>query len=363
MADHTTEDTTYYFTKGIVMKISNYSDYYIDMQKFGNLFSEAITTETVELLKKPASDGDLNSIELLHNLALRQDKYGKQAENILFDLYIGQPFSDKNRGVVKKIQDAALALYRISVDKGMKNNTDMHKLRTPSKLLYMAGAAADIGEKMTLSRLYNQPQRAYSQHEQLDEQDIWDPARMITSDEINAVIKFYARNNNMPASNFPIGLINPHSHENMLSQQINSQKESGCSFKPAEFFPINTGDHWVTFGLYRSPEDGQLHAVTCNTANPLSSQTKKHIIDSAQLAGVKNLNHIVFLEKNIQDNIPNGCGLLTVNAIKALIDNNFQSPVEILETFLSSFSQYSVEEQEWYNLQNRYHIYSETYLQ
>ncbi len=343
------------------MKIHTVNDDYYNIKNFSNVFSETIAPETIESLKTSASEGNLRSIELLNNIALRSDVSGRLAEKYLFDMFCGTIPTDNKASVVENIQDSALMLYQLSVNNMMKNNTDMHKLRTPSKLLYMAGTAADTGERLSLSRIFSQQHSAHSQHEQIDDVDLWNPARMLSTDEVNAAIKAYTRLHNTPEINFPIGLIHPDSHENVLSQQIIDQSGHHSFLEQPEFFPVNTGEHWITFGLYKY-NDAQPHAVICNTGNTLSPEIKQHLIDTSNLAGVIDPDNIVFLEKNIQDHVPNGCGLLTIEAIKLLIENNFQSPNEILEDFLSSFTQISVAEQERYNLENRYRIYAETYL-
>lgn len=338
------------------MTIETSNDYYFNMRTFNNLFSETINPETIESLKISASQGEARSIELLSNLALRRDEYGRLAETILFDLFCGVIPTDNQSCVVQHVQDSAQMLYQLSARDNMKNNTDMHKLRTPSKLLYMAGASADTAGKLALSRIFSQ-----AHNSPFNEADIWNPARMITTDEIQAATSCYARRHQAYEINFPIGLIHSQSNENILSQQISEQCKYHLFLERPEIFPVNTGEHWITFVLYKS-DDAQPRAVICNTANELSPQTKQHLIDAANLAGVTDSDHIVFLESNIQNHIPNGCGLLTIEAINLLMENNFQLPVEVLQDFLSSFTQMSVEEQERYNLQNRYHIYAEAYL-
>lgn len=344
------------------MTINIVNDSYYNINTLSNLFCETIATETLESLKQSASSGNLRSIELLNNLALRPDESGRLAEKYLFDMFCGTIPTDNKSAVAKNIQESALMLYQLSANDKMKNNTDMHKLRAPSKLLYMAGAAADMGERLSMSRIFSQRQRAHSQHEQTDDTDLWNPARMISTDEVNAALKFYTRHYNTPEINFPIGLIHPDNHENMLSQQIADQCRDAPFLEQPEFFPINTGEHWITFGLYKS-DNGQTKAVICNTANALSPQTKQHLIDAAYLAGVTESDDVLFLEENIQKHVPNGCGLLTIEAMKRLMENNFQSPDEILANFLASFTQASVTEQERYNLESRYRIYAEVYLQ
>lgn len=345
------------------MNVETSNNHYFDIPTFSRLFSEKVDSETILSLKKTAIEGDLHSIELLNNLALRQDESGTLAENILFDLFCKQTLSNAGSDVIQEVKDCALRLYQLSGERTTKDNNDMQKLRTPSKLLYIAGSAANADEKTSLSQIFTQGANAFSQYEQVEDNDIWGTARMISTDEINHALRSYFHPNNKKEINYPIGLINPHSHENMLSQQIIEKIEYNTTIEKPEFFPLNTGDHWITFGLYPSSDNTQLHAVICNTADDLSLQTKQHIIDTAQLAGVTDLANIVFLEKNIQDHIPNGCGLLTIEAIKLLIENDFQSPTKVLETFLSSFTQMPAEEREQYNLQNRYRVYAETYLQ
>lgn len=339
------------------MTIDTSNDYYFNMREFSNLFSDTINPEAIESLKISASQGEARSIELLSNLALRRDEHGKLAEKILFDLFCGIIPTDHQLCVAQNIQGSAQMLYQLSARDNMKNNTDMHKLRTPSKLLYMAGASADTAGKLALSRIFSQ-----AHNSPFNDVDIWNSARMITTDEIKAATTCYARRHQAHEINFPIGLIHAQTNENILSQQISEQCKYPTFLAQPEIFPVNTGEHWVTFAVYKS-DDAQPRAVICNTGNELSSQTKQHLIDAANLAGVTDSDHIVFLESNIQSHIPNGCGLLTIEAIRLLMENNFQSPVEVLQDFLSSFTQMSVEEQERYNLQNRSHIYAETYLQ
>lgn len=341
------------------MNINN--DYY-NINEFNNLFSETISTQTLESLKESASKGNLRSVELLNNLALRQDASGKLAEKYLFDMFCGATPTDDKSNVVQNIQESAQMLYQLSVNNKMKDNTDMHKLRTPSKLLYIAGSTADTSEKLSLSRIFTQGHNAHSPHEQMDDIDIWNPARMISTDEVNAAIRFYTHLHNTPEINFPIGLIHPDNHQNMLSEQLSEICAHHAFLEQPEFFPINTGGHWITFGLYKS-DDGQPRAVICNTADPLSSKIKQQLSEAAHLAGITHSDDILFLEQNIQAYVPNGCGLLTVEAMKRLMENNFQSPDKTLEHFLSSFTQIPIAEQERFNLENRYRIYAETYLQ
>nr|WP_272534710.1 hypothetical protein [Providencia sp. PROV212] len=55
-------------------------------EQFNRLFDEEINPETLDVLGKQAGNGDLNSIELLHNIALRQGSSGKKPK-ISYSIY------------------------------------------------------------------------------------------------------------------------------------------------------------------------------------------------------------------------------------------------------------------------------------
>ncbi|MFP1867570.1 hypothetical protein [Lonsdalea quercina] len=76
----------------------------LDINQFHSLFTNNIDQETLALLGKSATDGNLDSIDILFNLALRTD------------------------------------------------NIDMEKRYSPSRLLYMAGSA--MTSKMQRQELY-----------------------------------------------------------------------------------------------------------------------------------------------------------------------------------------------------------------
>lgn len=62
----------------------------LTIEKCRGLFEKNISPEALASLAESAGDGNLNSIDLLHNIALRQNPAGKNAENILFDLFSGK---------------------------------------------------------------------------------------------------------------------------------------------------------------------------------------------------------------------------------------------------------------------------------
>lgn len=102
-------------------------------------FTDDVNINTLEVLGESAANGNLNCIDMLHNFALRYDKIGENAEDILFDLFSGKRTGFM--GIDIAIQQASLKLYQTAINVKGKNNASMGRLPAPSRLLYIAGSA------------------------------------------------------------------------------------------------------------------------------------------------------------------------------------------------------------------------------
>lgn len=339
----------------------NHSRYHINENQFDNLFTENVNIKTLDALGKSAKDGNLDCIDMLYNLALRHDDVGKKAENILFDL-----FSGKTKGktaIDEEIQLAGLKLYETACNDKGKNNEDMRKFYYPSKLLYITGSAiTNITEKQNLSAIFREGESAQSQFEQFDNLDVWNNARMLMTDEINASMKKIIQNTDNFSLNFPIGLIEPVKKSNMLSEQISEKINSNKSlnkpykFDKIELFPINTGEHWVLFVLYNDKHDHNTKCVIFNSLGELNENTKIDLIESAKAAKVSEKN-IEFINGNMQKYVPNGCGIFVIKAMERLSHAPQKTPVDNLKEFTDGFAKLSAEEQTLFNIQTRRQLY------
>lgn len=72
------------------MNICVNSLYRLSTPQFQNLYSEEVSDEVLALLIREVENGDQNCIDLLCNLALRNDDLGHKVEKILFDLFSGK---------------------------------------------------------------------------------------------------------------------------------------------------------------------------------------------------------------------------------------------------------------------------------
>lgn len=346
------------------MNLDAASCYQLNINQFNSLFTEEIAVGTIESLSKSAADGHLDSIDMLHNLALRQDTIGKRAENTLFDLFSGK--TPGKMGVDRDIQQASLALYQTACSDKNRGNDDMHKLYSPSKLLYMAGSAVTgATQKQNLSLLFMGNQCAQSQYEQTAEQDLWSSNRMLTTDDIDAAMRNLTQQADNLSINFPIGLVHPDSNENILDAQIEGKISNPLFLAKPEYFPVNTGNHWVLFGLYQDKDRAGMQttkAIVFNSAGELDSDTKNKLSHAANIAGAADDRNITFVEQNIQDNVPNGCGIFVIKAMSSLVKNPNQDPVNTLKTFVEDFAQSSVEKQTTLNTQFRRQLYEHCML-
>lgn len=71
-----------------------------------------MTEELLQSLKKTALSGDEESIELLHNIALGYDEFGKKAEDILYHI-VRNP-TNKPLSIIRLIKNACLKLYNLA---------------------------------------------------------------------------------------------------------------------------------------------------------------------------------------------------------------------------------------------------------
>ncbi|MTB47463.1 hypothetical protein GKR47_17690 [Providencia sp. wls1950] len=317
-------------------------------EQFNRLFDEEINPETLDVLGKQAGNGDLNSIELLHNIALRQGSSGKKAENTLFDLFSGKQPAKK--GIDKEIQKTSEALYQLYTDKKLANHFDDSKLKKPSKLLYIIGSSIkNLMDKIGLSTLLFKDDRT--------ESTLWDTNRMVTSDEIDSENKAL---NALP-SNITINSAMPLTLSGLdfLKENIEQKEKNSQGLNQLELFPVNVHEHWILLALYRDQLTQKTDSVVFNSFTGLAPEIREQLMDAAQVVGAG--DNMTFIEGNIQQYVPNGCGLFVLEAIKKLTENTQQDPIDILKTFHKNFPEKSVEEQQEFNIQNRRELFSNYY--
>lgn len=95
----------------MVTVVSNYCQ--LSQTQLSQTFAEKFTV-TEELLQslKTALSGDEESIELLHNIALGYDEFGKKAEDILYHI-VRNP-TNETLSIIRLIKNACLKLYNLA---------------------------------------------------------------------------------------------------------------------------------------------------------------------------------------------------------------------------------------------------------
>ncbi|TGG75991.1 hypothetical protein DAH17_22260 [Escherichia coli] len=96
----------------MVTVVSNYCQ--LSQKQLSQTFAEkfTVTEELLQSLKKTALSGDEESIELLHNIALGYDKFGKEAEDILYHI-VRNP-TNETLSIIRLIKNACLKLYNLA---------------------------------------------------------------------------------------------------------------------------------------------------------------------------------------------------------------------------------------------------------
>lgn len=335
------------------MNICVNSLYRLSIPQFHSLYTGDVSDETLALLFSSVENGDQNCIDLLCNLALRNDNLGHRVEKFLFDLFSGKRSGSPD--IDKKINQACLVLHQIASNDITKNNTEWKKLHTSSRLLYMVGSATtDLSKKIEIAHKIMGDQFAQTVQEQVGVENLWYSARMLSSDELAAATQCLVQESPFLSVNYPIGLIHPTTEENILSTQL-LEKIAQSGLSDNEVFLINTGNHWIICLFYKLAE--KIKCLIFNSYHNLNENTKQEIIEAAKIVGISENEDIDFIEMNLQNNVPNGCGLFCYHTIQLLSNAGQDDPATTLRDFAEKFLTLPVEEQILFNTQTRRQIY------
>ncbi|MCV5057361.1 ElaD/SseL family deubiquitinase [Escherichia coli] len=366
----------------MVTVVSNYCQ--LSQTQLSQTFAEkfTVTDELLQSLKKTALSGDEESIELLHNIALGYDEFGKKAEDILYHI-VRNP-TNETLSIIRLIKNACLKLYNLAhtatnsplKPAGPDNSDDLlfKKLFSPSKLMTIIGDDIPlISEKQSLSKvLLNDKNNELS-----DGTNFWDKNRQLTTDEIDCYLQKIAANAKNTQVNYPTGLYLPDSNSTYLEIALNDNIKSDPSWpKEVQLFPINTGGHWILVSLQKIVNEKnntqQIKCVIFNSLRALGHDKEnslKRVINSfnSKFMGEmpNNMNitdhlteqEITFLHADLQQYLSQSCGAFVCMAAKEVIEqresNSDSAPYTLLKNYADRFKKYSAEEQYEIDFQHR----------
>ena len=362
----------------MVTVVSNYCQ--LSQTKLSQTFAEkfTVTEELLQSLKKTALSGDEESIELLHNIALGYDKFGKEAEDILY--HIVRTPTNETLSIIRLIKNACLKLYNlahIATNSLLKSHDSddllFKKLFSPSKLMTIIGDEIPlISEKQSLSKVLLNDEN----NELSDGTNFWDKNRQLTTDEIACYLQKIAANAKNTQVNYPTGLYVPYSTRTHLEDALNENIKSDPSWpNEVQLFPINTGGHWILVSLQKIVnEKNNTQQIKCVIFNSLCAlghdkeNSLKHVINSfnSELMGEMSNNNIkvhltepeiIFLHAALQQHLSQSCGAFVCMAAQELIEqresNSDSAPYTLLKNYADRFKKYSAEEQYEIDFQHR----------
>ena len=362
----------------MVTVVSNYCQ--LSQTQLSQTFAEkfTVTEELLQSLKKTALSGDEESIELLHNIALGYDEFGKKAEDILYHI-VRNP-TNETLSIIRLIKNACLKLYNLA-HTATKHPLKSHdsddllfkKLFSPSKLMTIIGDEIPlISEKQSLSKvLLNDKNNELS-----DGTNFWDKNRQLTTDEIACYLQKIAANAKNTQVNYPTGLYVPYSTRTHLEDALNENIKSDPSWpKAVQLFPINTGGHWILVSLQKIVNKKnnklQIKCVIFNSLRALGHDKEnslKRVINSfnSELMGEMSNNNIkvhltepeiIFLHADLQQYLSQSCGAFVCMAAQEVIEqresNSDSAPYTLLKNYADRFKKYSAEEQYEIDFQHR----------
>ena len=362
----------------MVTVVSNYCQ--LSQTQLSQTFAEkfTVTEELLQSLKKTALSGDEESIELLHNIALGYDKFGKEAEDILY--HIVRTPTNETLSIIRLIKNACLKLYNlahIATNSPLKSHDSddllFKKLFSPSKLMTIIGDEIPlISEKQSLSKVLLNDEN----NELSDGTNFWDKNRQLTTDEIACYLQKIAANAKNTQVNYPTGLYVPYSTRTHLEDALNENIKSDPSWpNEVQLFPINTGGHWILVSLQTIVNEKnnklQIKCVIFNSLRALGHDKEnslKRVINSfnSELMGEMSNNNIkvhlnepeiIFLHADLQQYLSQSCGAFVCMAAQEVIEqresNSDSAPYTLLKNYADRFKKYSAEEQCEIDFQHR----------
>ena len=362
----------------MVTVVSNYCQ--LSQTQLSQTFAEkfTVTEELLQSLKKTALSGDEESIELLHNIALGYDEFGKKAEDILYHI-VRNP-TNETLSIIRLIKNACLKLYNlahIATNSPLKSHDSddllFKKLFSPSKLMTIIGDEIPlISEKQSLSKVLLNDEN----NELSDGTNFWDKNRQLTTDEIACYLQKIAANAKNTQVNYPTGLYLPDSNSTYLEVALNDNIKSDPSWpKEVQLFPINTGGHWILVSLQKIVNKKnnklQIKCVIFNSLRALGydkENSLKRVINSfnSELMGEMSNNNIkvhlnepeiIFLHADLQQYLSQSCGAFVCMAAQEVIEqresNSDSAPYTLLKNYADRFKKYSAEEQYEIDFQHR----------
>ncbi len=362
----------------MVTVVSNYCQ--LSQTQLSQTFAEkfTVTEELLQSLKKTALSGDEESIELLHNIALGYDKFGKEAEDILY--HIVRTPTNETLSIIRLIKNACLKLYNlahIATNSPLKSHDSddllFKKLFSPSKLMTIIGDEIPlISEKQSLSKVLLNDEN----NELSDGTNFWDKNRQLTTDEIACYLQKIAANAKNAQVNYPTGLYVPYSTRTHLEDALNENIKSDPSWpNEVQLFPINTGGHWILVSLQKIVNKKnnklQIKCVIFNSLRALGydkENSLKRVINSfnSELMGEMSNNNIkvhlnepeiIFLHADLQQYLSQSCGAFVCMAAQEVIEqresNSDSDPYTLLKNYADRFKKYSAEEQYEIDFQHR----------
>lgn len=362
----------------MVTVVSNYCQ--LSQTQLSQTFAEkfTVTEELLQSLKKTALSGDEESIELLHNIALGYDKFGKEAEDILY--HIVRTPTNETLSIIRLIKNTCLKLYNlahIATNSPLKSHDSddllFKKLFSPSKLMTIIGDEIPlISEKQSLSKVLLNDEN----NELSDGTNFWDKNRQLTTDEIACYLQKIAANAKNTQVNYPTGLYVPYSTRTHLEDALNENIKSDPSWpNEVQLFPINTGGHWILVSLQKIVNKKnnklQIKCVIFNSLRALGydkENSLKRVINSfnSELMGEMSNNNIkvhlnepeiIFLHADLQQYLSQSCGAFVCMAAQEVIEqresNSDSAPYTLLKNYADRFKKYSAEEQYEIDFQHR----------
>ncbi len=339
--------------------------YGLTQDDFGQLFTgkdedhlqQVICDLKNNIMNTSNNEMQANGIELLHNMALRNDNVGYQAEKTLVELFKQPDESEHNLAISQQITQTSLQLVTMKQSRVTDMLNNANRLTRPSAILYMAGCSPAVSCE-TKENIISIIKKGDAEETAAT---FWDRGRLVTDEELLIAGERISAQYQYPdiSINAPLALL----HGDKTNQLIDILKEKlkhkiMCD---VEFFPVNTGMHWVLTAIYPDPDGNKKMAVF--SSMPLSKETKNHFIECSSF--ISKSTNITIIDNNLQQYVPNGCGLFVDSAMQHICRHRKEKNQDIanaLQEFSADMGQKTAEDLTQFNLICRKKLLADRYL-
>ena len=291
-------------------------------------------------LKQAARSNNTFSIDYLFTLACEGSHVGRAAAAFLFSLYTGK--LSASPALASQLGKDSLRLCEIVFRRNEGKALD-ERWSIPAEVLLMAGfEVTDESELHT--EIVEEIQRqepalcSYIDDDGMDV-SLFKADRLVTSAELDVL----AKQLNARASHVHFFDAMRISDESVLTKKINDPLPAALANADARInerpltvkaIPLLLREHWVLFAIH-TKDNGEKSAVVFSSLMCLDEAQKAYLSELSHACGSAD-RAISFFEENLQEHVPNACGVFVAQAMEQIAQYSANNLPHLVRNYVNA---------------------------